>query len=346
MILGEKHNLGKAVQDRLDGFIEKPRSMYLEKLFLDKNSSFRKKISNFAKQDFVLNPMSAFADLEFKNSTDGVVEKLILNKIEFIDDEYAQMIGGVLATAAWFGLTDLHFQNIMCGFKDKFIFTPIDIECAFEDLELLSQTQLVVSQNSTKSQIGCADLLEYPVNVVALCSGFVDALKFYSKHHLEIDNFLMNDTKILAEPLRVILKPTHEYVAALNRGNDPSQFYKEEQVQLKRGDVPYFFSFLNQDHLYYIENDGNAVQSNLIRSDFRILKIFFDPKSNTFKRNIDSRWIKNAITQICRTFDVGSDQYYQSSKDWIEYKKEYIYINLSSSGKLRCKRLLPQSYAA
>lgn len=346
MILGEKHNLGKAVIDRLDGFIEKPRSIYWEKLFLDKNSLLKKKIANLAKQDAVQNPMEAFADLIFPDSSAGLVEKLVLNEIECINDEQSKMIGGTLATAAWFGLTDLHFQNMMCGFKDKFIFTPIDIECVFEDLELLSQTQMVISQNAVTAHIGCTNLLKYQINVAALCSGFLDALNFYSRNQLEIDAFLLIDPAIFFTPLRVILKPTHEYVSTLNGGNDPQSYYNEELVQLERGDVPYFCSYLNHDHLYYTGNDGNAVKSNLVRSDFRVLKPFFDSNSKTFRRNIDSQWIKNATTQICRTFDVGANLHIQHKDDWIEFKNEFIYINLSSLGKLRCKRLLPLSCAA
>ena len=57
----------------------------------------------------------------------------------------ARQIGFTFGIVLWFGLGDLHYQNIVVGKQagDKFIFAPLDIESIFEDVFLPSQTLLL-----------------------------------------------------------------------------------------------------------------------------------------------------------------------------------------------------------
>ena len=56
----------------------------------------------------------------------------------------AYSIGQTLSRCGWRGITDLHEDNIACGRRDgKFYVIPIDVECLFEDITLLSQALLL-----------------------------------------------------------------------------------------------------------------------------------------------------------------------------------------------------------
>ena len=166
--LGDPHNFGKKVTLESNGFIHKPRSLFLEQVFLDRSSSFRKKfdfkILELFKKEITT---SIFPDLTFSKLMsplyDGTVTKLILDKEEILSTEVLIKTGILLGTCSYFGIGDLHDQNMAIGRVQggsQFICSPLDIECIFSLCRLTSQTLLIPSHFATIETCGLKEILK------------------------------------------------------------------------------------------------------------------------------------------------------------------------------------------
>lgn len=346
MYLGDVHNLGKAVTDTGTGFIFKPRTVFWEWLFLSSDSPLRKTLRNID-QTSDADITSFLPSLKFLKVDEkpfllcGEVEKLKLSPVNEFGSYESKCLGGLLALCAYFGITDIHKDNILMGYdsRGRFICSPIDIECVFEKLELLSQNQIVASKDASKKIIGFFECTEKDTHLDLLCESFIKTLHLLSKNSDEIYNTLLSIDDILKAPVRAVIRPTHEYVSYLSGENHDIGFSDEEMIQLKRGDVPYFFHNLDEKYLSYTGNDGEKVKTTLKRKDSSCLDISFDRNRNFLKGQFDSSFIKNSLCQICRSFDDGSDKGYKFGDSKIIYKQNKIFINIKNIWRLSCGRI-------
>ena len=143
--VGEFHNFGKAVKRVSKDLIHKPRSIFWEWLFIG-SSPLRKVLDDIL---FEASPITASWPLTTfltdDNFSSGNVGFISATQGGAVSLQEARQIGFTFGIVLWFGLGDLHYQNIVVGKQagDKFIFAPLDIESIFEDVFLPSQTLLL-----------------------------------------------------------------------------------------------------------------------------------------------------------------------------------------------------------
>ena len=264
--LGDSHNFGRRVARLPDGRIFKPRPIVWESLFLGINSPLRAKIDEVAVTDGIRSPLTAVTALSFEASEGGLagtVTPLELAHLppDALDSEALGNIGAAIGYVLWFGLGDLHRENVLLG-RDAsggLFFGPIDVECAFDDLHLPSQSSLLPHQGRLEESAGLACLkngsrAEHPYDLAALCGRLSESLGFFERHDAEFYAELCA-LDLAAMPVRLILRSTRDYHRLMK---DPSYRAEDvpldqaELIQMERGDVPYFFrTFSSLEVLYY-----------------------------------------------------------------------------------------------
>lgn len=260
-ILGDTHNFGKSVRRLDDSWIFKPRPLFLEKLFLSSNE-FTKDIEKFFEENLVQSPFAVLPQLQFGANDiyqEGTVEVLKLEpfkgRIEFSDFE---SVGAVVATCVWFGLGDLHCDNLLVGNLKKekrFVFTPVDIECAFENLRSPSEAFLVPGL-LPKEFSGLWPFLKACQkaktlnlkNITALVLGYYRAIEIFEKYRKQIESKLISSIDLARARVRVVPRDTKIYRSYFNSDVD---LFDCEKEQLKRSEIPYYFKYLNSSQIYY-----------------------------------------------------------------------------------------------
>ncbi|GEM_PF-2649224 len=241
---GDLHNFGNRVLQINSTTIYKPRVMFWEWLFLDPKSPFRSYINTIFSNS-IFNPILAHHPLSVFNETEwsGFVEVLITDPVIKLSSDEAFLAGSCVGFWSWCGLIDLHLDNIKLGRKEgKLIFMPIDIEAGFHKVFTAFDTLLITPTNYHAPEIGGLQHLSGFINNNELLKqfilGFVYTIRLLDNHssqiHALVYRILQPNT-----PFRIIIRPTKEYYLK------KISYFIEEQVQLDRGDIPYFFSNLN-----------------------------------------------------------------------------------------------------
>ncbi|MGK5089200.1 hypothetical protein WDW86_16740 [Bdellovibrionota bacterium FG-2] len=227
-------------------------------------------------------PMRMAPELEFQVFSDpfvsGVVECLELGfaTYEDLSPEHLSLIGGVIAICTWFGITDLHVDNLAFGKNltpgGQVTFFPIDIECIFEKVMLPSQTSLVSNPHALNGIFDKAGLFqlreqgawENPLNFASLLDGFMTAMDCLDSNAHTIFESLLKMKEVQGAPIRVIARATRTYVEL---GQDrhallePSLLPSESE-QLDRGDIPYFFRTLTSSAVFHYSSFEGAIQAS------------------------------------------------------------------------------------
>lgn len=343
--LGDTHNFGKYVYFS-DGWVHKPRPIYWEWLFLNENSPLREFVKNNAKELGFSNPFAYFPNLEIEFSNDTILEKS--GKIEFFkknlaplsgDEKVGESIGNALAVILFFGLADIHFENLAIG-TDKgtgnFVVFPLDIEVVFQHLELLSNAYIVSSVGNINNFIGIRDLLNEEINVASVITSFLQAIQYFESSLEDLVDCLVKE-EIENIPIRRIIKPTFEYVNYLKDPVDDSSFHIEELEQLRRGDVPYFFSYIGSNQMYYVSEDGKK------ESDIPLSEAYWGELKGQFGRDnllrrFESADLKKACLQIARSY-TGRNRSFTTEKCHVKYEDGFIYVSVDGRWKVKCKQL-------
>ncbi len=265
----DTHNFGRFVCQVDSEFIYKPRSIFWEWLFLDRSSSMRA-ILDLQKE----NLFGCLPHLIFKseNYSEGLVEICSVNTlVPVLSEQDLIQTGAVLGLMSFFGITDLHKDNIACGsFRGRYIFTPLDIEAVFDNIELPAQTLLLPSRLIDKDRCGLANILtqilpeNLNLNSISLLSyGYVEALELLSQNSTEIFYKLTDLISKYNPVIRRVLKPTKDYYKALNEQSAVGvELDTSELIQLRRGDIPYFFKYTSSDEVYfYLDADLKATEA-------------------------------------------------------------------------------------
>jgi len=254
-------------------------------------------------------------------------------------------IGLTVASCMWFGMADLHIENLMYGFtsEGKFVCTPIDIEVVFDEVVLPSQTHLLRTNNLNIDKFGLVHMFkdlksnnnDSAISQVLL--GFADALEFYNTYSDSIDECLLSLNDLESAPIRMILKPTYKYINAIEESNfEP--FFAEEVDQLLRGDVPYFFRCMDNDNLYFYSERDKAEVAKIKWKEITLLTTY-DFKAKKFNRSADEVCLKTSLLQLVRSLDIGKDFSSQSRCGMtVIYSGDYCYLKYRRM-KLKCKRL-------
>ena len=279
--LGDSHNFGRRVFER-DGFIVKPRTVFWEWLFLGSDSPLRQLLISAAaaerdgleRQTFSFLPRLKFNSPGSREA--GEVQRIQLAPLAQGSterkSELAAVVGRSLAFWAWFGVADLHWENMALGVdaEGHIVFTPLDIEMVLADLSLPTETKLLPDADPDYADVcrhaaGVRRVLPYlgkPVDVtdlLTMASAYSKMLVFLDCHAREIAEFFGQLLALREMPIRVCLRGTDEYVQGDVKSLWPP-LLDEEKEQLARGDIAYFFRLYDKPGIHYF---GNSTLSDI-----------------------------------------------------------------------------------
>ncbi|MEQ1920175.1 MAG: hypothetical protein ABL955_13355, partial [Elusimicrobiota bacterium] len=146
---GDAHNFGRRVSVGPSGRVEKPRCIEWERLFLG-DSRLRFELVRLFRTNATPDPFELFPTLSFARDAEmdfsGTVERLAWRPaFPPLTEPLASRIGAVIGLASWFGMGDLHRQNVAFGTLDDGhpVCAPLDIECLLVDHQLPAQSRLI-----------------------------------------------------------------------------------------------------------------------------------------------------------------------------------------------------------
>lgn len=357
--LGDSHNFGARVYLE-SGTIIKPRCIAWEYLFLSQDSPVRLSIEKYALQNGLHNPLALFPKLQFTQchnerdfATAGSVQQcnILPPTPDAFNVHTFEDIGRSIGAMTWFGMSDLHTDNMIIGtqYDGSPIVGPIDIESLFHNYDLISQSLLIPSMHCSRSFCGLSSLLdfqlEYPNadHMPALCYGFLDALNFFDNYQEDLNALLIDSNLLHNAPVRVLPRHTRDYYTALN-SNVPSNLQQSlcdsELAQLQRNDIPYFFRYLSTTDIFYHDSPNTIAEA--------MLPAELNQKASPYPRlarngSIDERYTsilrKAGTIQLARLFDNGmahSSQQYHDLK--ICFDRHHLFIRNDRDLAVQCQR--------
>ncbi len=309
-ILGDSHNFGKRVHI-LNQKVIKPRSVIWEYLFLSKKSPLRILIEDNCRSSGITSPFSLAPNLEveFSDNSSGVIDCL---SVDCLNPSYSPSldeikgIGAVIAMAFWFGIGDLHHENIIIGRNgNELICFPIDIECIFDHLTHIKQNLLLPSDRISLNMCGLAKILPQilllpQANRFHLVMSFVENINLLNRIAREVYNTIIQVPYLNLHPIRVIVRDTAFYrMVDLKKSN--SNLFGSELDQLLRGDIPYYFRLPNKPEIFFWGSDTSIEKADFSYQDFDLpqpidLNVFQEQSFLKIKTTILS--INNLATQL------------------------------------------------
>lgn len=280
--LGDCHNFGRRVSRR-GGRIVKPRTVVWEQMLLDAESPLRRLLDEAAERDVLGREAFGFLpDLTFHPASTGVcgeVDEIELEPLGALSDNEARRLAGIvgrsLALWSWLGVSDLHWENLVLGrdARGRMIFTPLDVECIFDDLSLPTETKLIPDADPEYADIcrhacGVRRVLPYlgkPIdgsNLLDMAVAYSDTLAFFGRHGGEIASVFSHLPHLRDTPIRVCLRGTGCYMQARTEDVWPPLLAAEAE-QLERGDIPYFFRLYGRPDIYFYDDETLATRGTI-----------------------------------------------------------------------------------
>jgi hypothetical protein len=271
--LGDAHNFGRRVSER-EGCIVKPRTVFWEWLFLSRESPLRQILVSRAEADgLAAQTFDFLPDLKFVNPRardGGEVQRIVLEPLPTLSPErkreLASIVGRSLALWSWFGVADLHWENLVLGvdIRGQIVFTPLDIEMVLADLSLPTETKLLPDADPEVAEVcrhaaGVRRVLPYlgkPIDagdLLAMASTYFSTLVFLDRHARDIAKVFADLPELQETPIRICLRGTDEYVNADAQSIWPPLLDAEKE-QLARGDIPYFFRLYEKPGIHWYGN--------------------------------------------------------------------------------------------
>lgn len=276
--LGDAHNFGQFVRLTPGGLLEKPRSTLWEWLLTGEDSPLRACLNRKAALQNVASPFDSIPVIHFQRRSErhALIEPLSWRPFKPGDlaaltaPDWASA-GSAIALFFWLGISDLHYQNVAFGWSSRcrLLLCPLDVETIFEDLTFLGQTNLVpLARGGTTLRHNGLQVAASRVeldHVAALLHGFLESTELLAAIHSELASVILSIPGVESAPIRILLRKSQDY---LRRDRD---FYREERIQLRRGDVPYFYKTLSDPRpRYYSSKNGKsrlAAISSLLAPD-------------------------------------------------------------------------------
>ncbi len=274
-VLGDAHNFGRRVS-LVAGRIQKPRTLLWEWLLLAAESPLRRLLDEaalgaFQEPDaFGFLPTLEFFDLHAQRG--GQVERAELEPLPLLDREgksaLAAIVGRSLALWSWFGVADLHWENLILGLdrRGRTVFGPLDVEMILADFARPTETKLLPDADPEYAAIcrhaaGVRRVLPFlgkPIagaDLARMASAYLRTLTVLDRHAGAIAAVFEAVPDLRAAPIRICLRSTAEYVQ-----NDAQSLWPPllpaEVLQLARGDIPYFFRLYGRPGIHYFGNEA------------------------------------------------------------------------------------------
>lgn len=241
-------------------WVQKPRTLFWEYLFLSKNSPLRKYLSAFEISES-LNPFDFIEDTVFAQISSQQYQEKILPSSNPVDVDNYRALGAYIALFSWFGVTDLHKDNLIYKTVNQSVkIIPIDIECIFNDIHLPSETYLIPKTSEINPNVGLCKTIEALQadknieNSLLVLDGYITYLNFLDTIRKKISDLIFKLEDINTIPIRSISRNSTEYTEYLNDSEkEPTKeiFDKSEVQQLKKNKIPFYFHYLRDHKVYY-----------------------------------------------------------------------------------------------
>ncbi|MEP7052380.1 MAG: hypothetical protein ABJB12_18580 [Pseudomonadota bacterium] len=285
--LGDSHNFGRRVAHRA-GRIVKPRTLFWEWLLLAAESPLRRLLDELAEREGLGRELFGFIpSLEFferRGHAGGEVESVRLEPLPMLDAqgkrELTIIVGRSLALWSWFGVADLHWENLVLGrdARGRTVFGPLDVEMILADFARPTETKLLPDADPEYAAIcrhaaGVRRVLPYlgkPIaapELVEMVSAYRSTLLLLDRNAAALAAVLDSLPELREAPIRVCLRGTAEYVAG-DRAKLWPPLLEAEAEQLERGDVPYFFRLYGRPGIHYYGDEALGLLKQLpLRGD-------------------------------------------------------------------------------
>lgn len=265
------HNFGQKVAQvgrGSDIYFQKPRPIFWEWFFFGINSPLKTIFNDKEFSSGIFNLKVEMSD-NFTGLSKRVCEVDTLNA-----DSHSYHLGALLAYCYIFGIRDLHKGNVI---RTSSHLQVIDAEVVLTKLLLPNETLLLPFRETPFSISAAKKFFEDQeaisiLHLKKILDGYFDLFSVVlKKYDALIDVFEQHREKMRSVPIRHIMRDTVHYRNYLEDQTrlPPVPFCKNEITQLERGDVPYYFKFIDDTALYsYTAVNGDYAPINEIPSDF------------------------------------------------------------------------------
>lgn len=262
----DAHNFGQQVTHLRRGseiYFQKPRPVFWEWFFFGVDSPLKSALDGPTTatppiQDGIFN-LNVEMGEKFSGISKGIIE---VDTSEIDQKSHAYQLGGLIAYCYLFGIRDLHKGNVI---RTKNHLQVIDAEVIFSKILLPNETLLLPFKETTFEICGARKSFANPevLSTESICDilrGYFDLfLTVINSHESVTEVFSSYKDQMLKIPIRHIMRDTAHYRKWRENKIMPSVvFCDDELLQLERGDVPYYFKFLDDPRLYsYTSSDGD-----------------------------------------------------------------------------------------
>lgn len=268
-VLGDRHNGGRATSLLANGQILKPRSVVWEEALLSPAGRLRGLVRT-CWQD-IGGLIDALPEVHYVAADEhgSVADAVRLTPLPErpLSDRELEGCGSTLAVCLFFGVYDLHRENMVWGMDrdQRFVMGPVDLECVMGRLPSLVDTHLLPQPGLGDHMCGLspikAHLLRFPRenSRARMIAAFCAALTVLYRVRGEVDALVRQIAIEQQALVRIVLRATSHYHQILQRRIDPSKLIVpllwEESRQLARQDIPYFVRPMAGQGIWYFDDD-------------------------------------------------------------------------------------------
>ncbi len=247
----------------------------------------------------------------------------------------SRQVGAFIALSSYLGLSDCHRSNLAVGFsQEKFIFTSLDWETILSpvrnayDLAFFRAKRNCSCAGNFCLSYGLYEIAPFALTAEVL-SGFTSMTVALRKSHAELMRILQSELLDRKWIRRAVIRDTVDYMSAMNVGN--KDFFPEENEQLLRGDVPYFFQIGGTQEIYYW-----ATPDEYKRADTASWNL---PSDINHRIGSTEEFSFDVVRNIARSLDLGEkNQPSQNSEFHVHTRGDIILID-SPRGKTFANRI-------
>ena len=263
------HNFGQSVQKVGRGsetLFQKPRPIYWEWLFFGKNSPLsiffeQSRSSEISPGKIIFNLITHLRP----DYSGGSLEVLGSNDSKILSSHFYSL-GVLLAYCYVFGIRDLHRHNLI---KTTSHLQVVDAEVVFSRLLLPHESLLLPFKEVGTELCGARAIVNLSSSGLAkdsareIFDGYMDVFESLIQNREDVLSALNGLRDLPNIPIRHILRDTFHY-RAWKKTPPPIPFFESELLQLERGDIPYYFKFLNRPEVFeYVNRQGDFAPVNL-----------------------------------------------------------------------------------
>ncbi|MCB9025356.1 MAG: hypothetical protein H6625_03490 [Bdellovibrionaceae bacterium] len=195
---------------------------------------------------------------------------------------------------------------------------PVDLEVCGRNISLPSHTWLIEDRVIPLAHSGLNRFLTSIFNSISpihFVYGYIQNIKMLNEIGVKLSQILLQENGKRPFISRLIFRKTMSYQKYLQGVSEPKDFriplFEDEKLQLDRGDVPYFFRYLNGDPTIYIYNENMQAEGTSLHKNHEFKKLILHPNFIMNKSvNVFGQHFKSLL-------GLGSLQLAKNSLHWL-----------------------------